>query len=400
MYLLAFYNNNNIEWQKVHRFEPCRLRWFREEVRKIDLKKQMYHEYELVKKLCTEAQIKSYEKNYKFSGGKQRSIFLDKLSAYCEYEHDRQNRTYTITELYDIPMTMAQARLHKGIYQFLAPLILNEMLNNHDENNKARMTIFDLARQVALINPNYDYVKFNMELSSDELDIPYLDINEFFKRADVKIDEYLRRCLKYLRSENCVLVNEVHVIQTFEEKVDISDGVAVITKVKDLHTASDDEMNLYSRLVEEASNISGAHTNQEQWYGKNAQKFKRVLEESLRNNGIDYVCRAFEMWYVDLNKCEKMLAEYTQEFSIEEHADMLGKVFKLMIDENAENRLGKKSYFDTDYVEHFKTLSSLTILPDAEDLRGKFKGWKSKSEKMIEKAQDTVLKFNEVHIER
>lgn len=365
----------------------------------MDLKKQTYDEYELVQKLCTEAQIKSYEKKYKFSGGKQRSVFLDKLSSYCEYEHDRNNKTYKITELYDIPKTIAQARLHKGLYQFLAPLILNELINNHDENNKARMTVFDLARQVALINQNYDYVKFNMKLSSDELSIPYLDINEYFKRADVKIDEYLRRCLKYLRSENCVLVNEVHVIQTFEETVKLENGMAVITKVKDIHTASDDEMNLYSRLVEEASNYSGAHTNQEQWYGRNADKFKKKLEELLRANGIDYVCRAFEMWYVDFKKCKQMLEEYTQEYSISEHAKMLGEVFKLLIDENAENRLGKKTYFDADYVEHFKTLSSLTILSDAEDIRTTFKGWKSKSEKMIDRAKDTILKFEESYKE-
>ena len=62
----------------------------------MNLEKKIYAEEELVNRLCTPAQIRSYEAKNKFAGGKQRSMFLDKLATYCEYEYDKKNKTYYI----------------------------------------------------------------------------------------------------------------------------------------------------------------------------------------------------------------------------------------------------------------------------------------------------------------
>lgn len=363
----------------------------------MNIEKRNYTEKELVYMLCTPAQIQSYEQRNKFVGGKQRSMFLDRLAQYCSYDYDQATKSYNITALYDVPKTMAQSRLHKGIYQYLAPLILHEMINNHDENHKARLTVFDLAEKIAMVNSNYKCLKYNMEQVEDELDIPFYTVYEYFNKTDLQIDEYLRRCIKYLSSENCVIANEVHVIQTFKRdtqyKDDIGNHVEVI-KVKDAHVATDEEMDLYARLIEEASKISGAYTNYEQWYGVNSNKFKRALKKLLDQNGIDYVCRGFEMWYVDLDKCKQMLHEYS-DISLEDRTKMLGEVFKLLIDENAAKRAEKKSLIDTGYVEHFQSLSSITILHDAEDIRKQIKSWKSQSERLMEKANTINVEYRE-----
>ena len=364
----------------------------------MNLEKRMYQESELVRLICTPAQIQSYEQRGKFVGGKQRSMFLDKLATFCDFDYDSKRRSYTITELFDMPKTMAQARLHKGIYQYLAPLILNEMINHHDENHKARLTVFDLAKRIAMVNKNYDYIKYSMEQSGKELEIPYYEMYEYFNKTDLQIDEYLRRCIQYLRSENCVIANEVHVIQTFEKTSHIENNVDVVLKEKEQHTATDAEMDLYARLVEEASKISGAHTNYEQWYGSNSGAFKRALKQLLDANGIDYVCRGFEMWYVDLDKCKKMLDEYS-DIPLEQRVQMLGQVFKLMIDQNAEKRAAKKSLIDNSYVEHFKTLSSLTVLSGAKDVRKQFKSWKSQPEKLAEKGKAIHVEYREKYKE-
>ena len=121
-----------------------------------------------MKKLCTAAQIESYVKKNKFASGKHQSMFLDTLSRYCEYEYDNETKTYKVTNVYRNPKTITQSRLHKGIYQYLAPLILNEMVNNHDENHKARLTVFDLANKIAMVNQNYNYVKFNQEQTGED----------------------------------------------------------------------------------------------------------------------------------------------------------------------------------------------------------------------------------------
>ena len=359
------------------------------------LEKRTYSETELVDMICTKKQAESYRQKGKFCGGKQRSMFLDKLSTYCEYEYDQKNKAYSVVDVRAVPLTMAQARLHKGIYQYLAPLILNEMINNHDENHKARLTVFDLAKIIEMVNDNYASVKYNMEEVSTELDIPFYTLYDYFNRTDLQIDEYLRRCIKYLHSENCVIANEVHVIQTFEKKYEEKDGNISLTKVKNVHTASDDEMEFYSRLVEQASAKAKAFTNYEQWYGSNSAKFKDTLKSLLDSNGIDYVCRAFEMWYVDLEKCKRMLDEYIKQSSLSDSTKMLGQVFKLIIDENAENRKDKKTAFDINYVEHFKSLSSLTILQGAEDVRKKLKTWKSRPEKMLDRSNSMTVEYRE-----
>lgn len=361
----------------------------------MNVKKGIYTEKTLVKKVCTEAQIASYNKKDKFVSGKYQSMFLDALSRYCEYEYDKDTKKYRVTEVYDNPKTMAQSRLHKGIYQYLAPLILNEMINHHDENHKARLTVFDLAAKIAMVNDNYNYVKFNQEDAGDELDIPLYLMNEYFNKADHQIDEFMRRCIRYLASENCVLANEVHVIQTAEKSVEIKKDNILVTKKKDTHTASDDEMELYTRLLERASRISGAYTNYDQWYGRNSKKFKRALKRLLDENGIDYVCRGFEMWYIDLEKCKNMLDEYS-DISLEERTKMLGDVFKLIIDENAEKRANGRSLIDNRYVEHFKSLSALTVQQDAPDVRKQLKSWKTQPDRLAEKANRMNIEYREL----
>ena len=363
---------------------------------KIKLRKGKYTEKTLVNKLCTSAQIESYAKKDKFASGKHQSMFLDTLSRYCEYEYNGENKTYKITKVYKNPKTITQSRLHKGIYQYLAPLILNEMVNHHDENHKARLTVFDLANKIAMVNQNYNYVKFNQEQTGEDLDIPYYIMHEYFNKTDHQIDEFMRRCIKYLTSENCVIANEVYVIQTAEKKAEVDKNTVLITKNKDTHTASDEEMDLYARLLEKASKISSAYTNYDQWYGKNSRKFKRALKQLLDEHGINYVCRGFEMWYVDLEKCEDMLKEFS-DISLEDRTKMLGVVFKLMIDENAEKRAKSKSQLNSGYIEHFKSLSALTVLQDSDDIRKYLKSWKSQPERLIEKANGMSIEYRELN---
>ena len=368
------------------------------------LQKRVYSEKTLVNKLCSAAQKQSYMKKERFQGKKQRSMFLDKLSAYCDYEYNPEKKTYTVTKIYDIPKTTAQDRLHKGIYQFLAPLILNEIINHVGENYKVTLTVFNLAKKITMVNSNYDVLKFNMESLSNELEIPFYEMREYFNKTDLRIDEYLRRCINYLRNENCIIANEIYLIQTYDEDIELENHtrgkIAVITRKKEKHKASDEEIKLYANLVKEASRRSEAYTNYEQWYGKNAKRFTRELKRLFKEHNIEHICKAFEMWCVDLDKCKRMLDEYIQNFSLDKYKKMLGEKFKQSIDKNAKNRAEKKSLLDTDYIEHFKELSSLTILQDSDDIRKKLKSWKSKPERLLEKAHKINVEYHEIDTEK
>ena len=351
----------------------------------IKLRKGTYLEQTLVKKLCTEKQYSNYCNKNTFNGGKDKSGFLDKLSQYCDYEYDPEEKKYTILSVHDIPKTIYESRLHKGIYQFLAPLILHEIVNNHDHNNKATVTALDLALKIKMINPNYNHLKFDQEAASTDMEIPIYILAEYFNKADNRIDDYMRRCIKYLLSFNCIIGNEVHIIETSERQTVLDGDTVLITKRKNRHRADDEEMKLYSRLVDRASKFAGIHTHQEKWYGKKAKKYQKKLDELLQQHGIEYVCRGFELWYVDMKKCKKLLDEFS-DISLNERTFALGEVFKVLMDENSKKQAAQRG-LDNTYIEHFQNLSSITVLKDAENVRPKLKSAKTNQEHLIDRAK-------------
>ena len=63
-----------------------------EAIKSIDLKRCQYSECTLVDKICSAAQQKSYHKKEKFASSKQREMFLDRLSCYCEFEYEPETK--------------------------------------------------------------------------------------------------------------------------------------------------------------------------------------------------------------------------------------------------------------------------------------------------------------------
>ena len=76
---------------------------------------------------------KSYHRKEKFASGKHQSMFLDTLARYCDYEFDAEKKKYVVTEVFSYPKTLSDAKIHKGIYQYLAPLMLYRVLYGDDK---------------------------------------------------------------------------------------------------------------------------------------------------------------------------------------------------------------------------------------------------------------------------
>ena len=49
-------------------------------------------------------------------------------------------------------------------------------------------------------------------------------------KADNRIDDYIRRCIKYLSAMNCVIYNETHMIGTLDEWLDILEPTFGVVK--------------------------------------------------------------------------------------------------------------------------------------------------------------------------
>lgn len=356
----------------------------------IELKQ--YSEIELVRLVCSPKQIQSYEKRGKFAGGKQREMFLKRLSECCEFEYDSKKREYHVLNIFAVPQTKAEKQIHSGIYQFLAPLILNKVAEYRQQNQTTVLTPFELAKEIGLVNQNYNLIRYNMKSAKKDLDIPYKELHDFLNTVYRRADDYVYRCIKYLQSEEILEVNEVQIIQTFKETAKVESHTIVVTKESDRHIASDEEMALYRQLVTTASGIAGTYTGREQLFGKDSYKFKNSMRKLLYDSGIDYVSRGLELWCENIKKAEQLMAEY-DDFSIIGYTEQLNLKFKALIDGNAEKFAVKNELSDTNYTEHFKTLSSLTLLNDAEDVRKHFATWKMGSEWIGKKASKLIVEY-------
>lgn len=350
----------------------------------VRLKRGEYNETTLVDKICTDTQKRSYHRKDKFASGKHQSMFLDTLARYCEYEYDAEKKKYIVTDVFSYPKSLSDAKIHKGIYQYLAPLILYRVLyGDESKKRKATITSMDLAAEISIINKNYNTMKFNQDAVNIDMQIPQQIVSEYFNKADNRIDDYIRQCIKYLVSMNCIIYNETHMIATMPEETEV-DGKTIYLKPGEIRRATDEEMKLYSKLVEKASRKAGIRNSSEKWYGKKAAKYNSELTSLLEQNKIWFVCRAFELWKSDTQRCKETLKSFS-DMTISQREKEIGLVLKLILDTNAENRAGKKQMCDN-YIEHFKNLSDITLNPEAKDVRDQLPSANKKSYQ--EKAQE------------
>jgi len=177
---------------------------------------------------------------------------------------------------------------------------------------------------------------------------------------------------------NCVIYNETHMIRTFPKQAEIENG-HVIVEPSQVRRATDDEMKLYSKLVDRASKKAGIENEQEKWYGKKAAKYNKILTALLKDNNIMFVCRSFELWRVDTDKCKYLMKEFAKDMTIEQRKQEIGVVLKTMMDSNAEKRLLKNPALGTDYLEQFQKLSDITLLYDADNIMKQLPSAKNKS---------------------
>ena len=331
----------------------------------------------MVDKVCSEAQRRSYHNKEQFASGKHKSMFLDSLARYCDYEYDPQNKRYVVTEVFAYPKTLSDAKIHKGIYQYLAPLILCEILyGDMCKDRKAVITSMDLAKTVEMVNGNYNNAKYNQDAMQTDLGFSQGVVGEYFNKADNRIDDYIRQCIKYLVSMNCVICNETHMIGLAPKSAEIEGG-QIQFEPERIKKASDEEMKLYSKLVEKASRRTKIVSDREKWYGKKAARYNSELTRLMKENGIMFVCRAFELWKVDEKRCKDILRSFADK-TIDERKREIGTVLKCIMDANAENRMGKNQSLGNDYLEQFKRLSDITLLYDAPDVMNELPSAKKK----------------------
>ena len=125
-----------------------------ESINRIHLETVPYDESILVDKICTIAQKRSYHKKEKFANSKQRSMFIDRLSQYCEFEYDPGAKWISVKKIFDYPKTRAELKIHDGIYLYLTPLLLNEIIHS-DNDRQSLFSVYELTKKSHMMNRNY-----------------------------------------------------------------------------------------------------------------------------------------------------------------------------------------------------------------------------------------------------
>lgn len=194
-----------------------------------NIKTGIISEKQLVKYFGTPAQKKSYSENGRFIGGYKKKFF-DKLKRYCEIE-DLGDRKYKITKVYKFPLPANFNKMNSSIYKYIVPLILSMLTKGHDESRKVDITVGKWAREIKMVNKNYNLMKYNQEAVSEEFEYPTKAIAEFYEKSDDMINYYITNALDYLKSAGLIIWRDVYKIVTEE-----SSGTVHLDHKGEVHT--------------------------------------------------------------------------------------------------------------------------------------------------------------------
>ena len=340
-----------------------------ESINRIHLETVPYDESILVDKICTIAQKRSYHKKEKFANSKQRSMFIDRLSQYCEFEYDPGAKWISVKKIFDYPKTRAELKIHDGIYLYLTPLLLNEIIHS-DNDRQSLFSVYELTKKSHMMNRNYGTMKFAQNEVSSGLQIPNKTVSEYFDKADGYFHYYIKKCLIYLAEP--------------------------VRGKPDVHKATEEEMNLYAKLLETVDNELDIHSNQDRWFGKKAWTYQSTLSKLLKDYNIEYIVQGFEIYCVHPDRCQEIILTFS-EHSLDYYRQGIGALLKEIVDSNAESRAEKHKLLDADYLEHFKDLSEISLPYGAEDIIKRIPALKGSYDKRImRKSEEMEFKYSEI----
>ncbi len=340
------------------------------EILKLNLKQRSISEKRLVEIFGTPKIQQNYKTNGRFTGT-DKSRVLAKANRFCDIR-DGGNRQYYITKIYDNPLPSNFDKMNKDLYQYICPLILNSLINHHDKHNKITMTVGVWAREIQMINQNYDLVKsnFNKIENSLKLELSQNVFYDFYDRCDEAIDYYIIQALKYLQSAGLIIWREVYFVQPTTPTITQDGKVYKAIIEPKPRPATEDDMKYYAeciKVADEKANISNA---KERYYSNKSKTFRDILMTELRKKKIRYIFKSYEAYYVNPDRCSAVLNMFNQDDII----DRFNEAFINKLVTNAESRkLQEKFKNCTDYIGNFLALCDMTINNKTENLEERLK---------------------------
>lgn len=339
---------------------------------KMVIKQGKIKEIDLVNKYASPAVKESYIKNGKLLTKNKRTL-LEKMSRYCKIV-DLGKREYEITKIYPYILPANFKKMNTSLYQYIVPLLLEKIINGHDQNRKIDITLGKWAREINMVNQNYNLCKYNKEETSRAIKYELDTINEFYNKSDDMIEYYIMNALDYLKSAGLIIWRDVYKItsEISDEMMEIDSNGVVHANIKlETREASKEDMDFYAaciKVADEEANITNAS---ERYYSKKSQRFNEALKNELYKRKIKLVYKSYEAYYIDLDKCSFVLNQFPHQSNI---IKKFNDAFTEMIIGNAQKRFDKSPRKYTiyeskdDYSLCFKGLCEMTINNETEYL--------------------------------
>lgn len=331
-------------------------------------KERIVSELELVQEYGTKSIQNSYQENNGFIGN-YKARLLKRVENYWDVEQIGSAK-YRLSNLKNLPEIKEYHKSHDGIYQYICPLILKNLLK---EKNKDRLLLgyIPLARSIEMINKFYKMIQFNPSLIGDIIPISTNTMYDFYGHSDDTIIRYIDNALKYLSKMGIIIYREEYIVRHFDRKKVKFDG-RKITVYDDYQPATEQEMRWYARAVERADKTVGILAGQThyRYFGNKSYDWQTEVNKSMGKHGIMNVIKAYDIYVVDAERCKEYLDTYD---NLEDHPKLMTAELQKNLNKNALVRYEKnpEKYNGyvvdasdpdySDYLDQFELLSRLVI---------------------------------------
>lgn len=277
----------------------------------IDLKIGKLNTKKLLEYFGTQTQQDNYIKDKKLNSTAKDRI-LTKARKFCNIE-DLGKGKFLIHKLLGIDKDDAILPLKKGLYNYLAPLILTKLLEE-DDAFKITLPFLGWARKFDMINDNYSLLKYNQEQGSEALNIDSDTMMEYFDKIDDCIKYYLQECLSILSDQQGLdlidfdsikMVKKMYITPADNEV----GGIDVVCEYVDEVVSDDDRKYIYE-CETIAKEKSGITNNKEKFYGVKSYIYKRELKTLLSKRNILFMYPAYNIYCKNPTAIEKILEKF------------------------------------------------------------------------------------------
>ena len=319
---------------------------------------------------------------------------------------------YIIHKIYGVEKDDLILPLKKGLYNFLTPLILSKLVEEHYQNNNFKITLPFLgwAKKFDIVNDNYSLIKYNQNKSSEQLGIDKETMFEYFEKMDDCIKYYMQECLTTLSKQSGLDLIDFDSIKMVRKQKLISEpndngGIDLIPSEWD-EVVSDNDRKFVYDCESKAKAFANIVDNKEKFYGTKSLIYNKELKRLLRERNILFMYSAFNIYCKNIDEIKKTFTKFA-DVTLDNNNNFIttfNEKFLEYIDKKAKNIHNKeqkkednadkkyiKSYRLVEtYIDNFNLLSDTTIKVGAENLKDKIKTDDTQS--IMEKFNINIIK--------